>query len=192
MDEQQTSTSQPQSTSANRGGVMDVQPPQTNASAPSSPVNANEVSNDASTQNLATPPNDSALNSSETNASQPAVSSQPPANEEIATDGADTQLLAAQQPQKTHTRTPRAVVAVAVVVAVLLIGLSVLAYMKTQENHDTAHDSTSQTENKSMTETPATTEDVDKTTSEIDKTLDQTNADKDFPASDVSDQTLGL
>lgn len=81
---------------------------------------------------------------------------------------------------------PVLVIIIAVIIAAALIGVTVFAYMQSQDTKkDTDHPA-------EQTTAPATTGDVDNTTKEVDDAVNSVDDAKDMPESDLTDQTLGL
>lgn len=81
---------------------------------------------------------------------------------------------------------PIAAITAAILVALGLAAVTVYAYMKSQNENKPAATTTTQ----SASQTAAS--EVDKTTKEIDNTLSSTSEATDFPANEISDQSLGL
>lgn len=160
------------------GPVMDVQPPARPAGVtpglPAQPVPAS------------TPP--TAIPS----AGQPlpvAQPNQPDAVEHPAVQQAHEALQAHATSRPSHAK----VIIVAVIVALLLGGLTVFVYLQSQQT--TKHDDgqTDHQETSATTETqPATVSDVDSATTDIDSILTTADATQDFPETSISDQSLGL
>lgn len=93
----------------------------------------------------------------------------------------------AQNGDKHHS--PYGAVVAAVVIAVLLAGLTVFAYLKTSGNK------TATGTNKSSTQAvpaPVTSNEVDQTNSQIDDAMKSANDTEDFGSTDLSDSALGL
>lgn len=91
---------------------------------------------------------------------------------------------------KSKSGLPIGVVVIAIIVCLVLGGLSVVAYMKTNK------DTTTKSSNTPTTATPvttkATTADVDTVTKEVDSVLSASDETTDFPANEMSDASLGL
>lgn len=89
-------------------------------------------------------------------------------------------------------KAPKAVIAVAIVVAIGLIGLSIFAYMKTQdESPATGNTDTTTHEDGDNHAEPATANDVDAATKQVDAALEPVD-ETDFSESELTDQSLGL
>ncbi len=84
-------------------------------------------------------------------------------------------------------KAPIAAIIIAVIVALGLIGLTIFAFYKTQNNAKSGDTTASQ-----QPEKPVTTEEVDATQTAVDKQLDTTNDAQDFSSNDLSDTSLGL
>lgn len=100
------------------------------------------------------------------------------------------QMLAAHASKKGR---PVAVIVVAVLVALIMAGLTVFAYMKTKNSTKPTGDQSSQQPTASeKTQTQgATTADVDSVSKEVDNAA-AANETADIPESDLTDQSLGL
>jgi multisubunit Na+/H+ antiporter MnhC subunit len=81
---------------------------------------------------------------------------------------------------------PIAVIIAAIVIAIGLVGVTVYAYMQSQDKDEKTD--TSQTQ---QTTPEVTGEDVDQTTADVDEALGATE-EADFPEAELTDQTLGL
>jgi uncharacterized protein HemX len=95
----------------------------------------------------------------------------------------------ASLPFPERNRAPVAVIVIAIVVCIGLIGLTVFAFLKTNETETSNTDSNSS--NQSQSE-PATQEDVDSASQAVDQELETLNDDQDYTDTELSDQTLGL
>jgi uncharacterized protein HemX len=87
------------------------------------------------------------------------------------------------------TGTPIAAIAIAILVAVGLAGVTVYAYMKTQNETKSPYETGSQQTEQPASVTPA---DVDSTSKEIDDAVNSIDDSKDLPENELSDQSLGL
>lgn len=83
---------------------------------------------------------------------------------------------------------PIAAIVAAVLVAIGLAAVTVYAYQKTQNDSK----ATITNKNTTQTEVKSTAKEVDQTVKEIDDTLTTTDDAKDFPDSEITDQSLGL
>jgi hypothetical protein len=93
-------------------------------------------------------------------------------------------------PKPAHqAHVPRGTIIVAIVVALLLAGTSIFAYLKTKDDTTTSNNNKT-----SQKATPAkvTTSDVSQTSQQIDDTLKTVDDTKDFEANDLGDTALGL
>jgi uncharacterized protein HemX len=183
--------------------VMDVQPPKPPVvpSAPSvvdSPATAPAVTPEADEPaspapvvseekvNSVAPTADTGVSNNEDVPAAPAPS---PA-EDTAPKAADASPMAIPPTPVHHARVPRGTIIVAIVVALLLAGTSVFAYLKTKDSTITSDQNKTQTQD---TATPkVTTSDVNQTSQEIDDGLKTIDESKDFGTSDLTDSTLGL
>lgn len=100
-------------------------------------------------------------------------------------------LLAAHA-QKHHA--PRLAIALAIIIAIALAGLTVFAYMQTQnKTHTNGDDGHSQNESTTQQTTPAATEsNVDDASKSVDEAINAGDESKDIPESGLSNQSLGL
>lgn len=95
---------------------------------------------------------------------------------------------APQMPPAPHKASaPVAAIVAAILVAIGLAAVTVYAYQKTQNDSKAAKTNTS-----TQTELKSTAKEVDQTAKEIDSTLTTTDDAKDFPESEITDQSLGL
>lgn len=88
----------------------------------------------------------------------------------------------AQEPE--HHKGPIGAVIAAVVIAVLLAGLTVFAYLQSKDSKTAS--------NKSAQTTKMSGKDVDATSSQIDSSIQSASDATDFGATDLSDSALGL
>jgi uncharacterized protein HemX len=90
------------------------------------------------------------------------------------------------KPVKHKSGAPIAAIIVAILVALGLVGVTVYAYMQSNKKTPATTTTTQQTTDK------ATTQDVDQASKDVDDSLKSLDANKDFPESDLSDQSLKL
>lgn len=102
--------------------------------------------------------------------------------------------LAITDTAKHKSKKPKAAIIVAIIIGILLIGVSVFAYMKLNTTKSTNSSSSDQTNKASDNKTDTVTDgDVDNAIKDVDGEINKTNDTSEIPASDsVSDQTLGL
>ena len=94
-----------------------------------------------------------------------------------------------QMPPAPHKASaPIAAIVAAILVAIGLAAVTVYAYKKTQNDSKPAITN----KNTTQTEVKSTAQEVDQTVKEIDSTLTTTDDAKDFPDSEITDQSLGL
>lgn len=160
--------------------VMDIQPP-------------TPKPQDDSTPSLATEPTASP-EVSPTNTATSDVTSPEPAPDPIAdaSSGAnyltpETHPTQAVAPTPKKHGAPKAAVAIAIIIALVLAGVTVFAYLKTKNNTPAGNQQTQES-----TEAPVTTQEVDDTSSEVEEAIDATNDAADLDSNEVSDTNLGL
>jgi|GEM_PF-4216620 len=92
--------------------------------------------------------------------------------------------------QPSHVKKPIGVIVIAIIIAILLAGLSVYMYKKNQPKPlDNSAASSQQTQE---IKEQATTKTVDTTVKEIDDSINGQNDEKDFPQAELDDSTLNL
>ncbi len=205
------------STDPASGGIMDIQPPKPHPKQPeTAPSEVHDVPQVSITEGeltrLSTSPESSAVPMSEPapNYEQPTSSDSAETNTENAISNSENpfevdnksdliasnsdqpgdslQPLLAAKPAPKKSK-PKLVIFLAVVVALLLIGLSVVAYLASQGPADGLENAThSATPN----ERPVTAEEIDQAQEEVEKAISQTDDNKDFPEDQLSNQSLGL
>lgn len=174
---QQTSSPTPP-----KSGVMDVQPPR--------PQNPTQPTGQSMESVHAEPQETSALGSEMHRPPDDDTSDQPLA--ELAAKTEDKKSDKPKLPvHDSGKRAPKAVISVAVVVAIGLIGLSVFAYMKTQDESPTAGTDITTHQDGDNHETPATVGDVNAATTQVDEALKSTD-ETDFSENELTDQSLGI
>ncbi|HTE58685.1 MAG TPA: hypothetical protein VK694_08170 [Verrucomicrobiae bacterium] len=188
-----------------RRGVMDIQRPRPQAPLASRPAPAS-----VKVETPAAPADEEPafIPADEESAPTPVVDTPPPnkrpniieqaaaadakaaADNPAATHDPHQQMLAAHASKKGR---PVAVIVVAVLIALVMAGLTAFAYMKTKDSTKTTGDHPSQ-QSAAPEETHtqgATTADVDSASKEVDSAAAANEA-ADIPESDLTDQTLGL
>jgi len=204
------SPSQPQPSSVR--GVMDIQPPRSQA--PSSPIpvmrpqqtQVNTLSTDPLQDSGNTaPPAPQVVEgppSPRAETPRPGLSQELLAQAESETSGVnhsghspDTKnpLLAAHASHK--SRRPIAAIAIAVVIAIALASVAAYAYMKSQKDKD--HAATPDTTHQEHTEDAmaaqsATTQEVEDAAKELDSTINASDESKEIPESGLSEGSIGL
>ena len=174
--------------------VMDVKPPE--QSTPQVPQNVVENIEEAPTRPAPSPESPvSPPPSGETSENPEAgMATDQPANSENSVKTEPGQENVAPQP-KTVTaprkHNPTMQIILALVVGLALAALSVYAYNATNKKDDTSA-TNSNSSVASADDSQATASAIDETTAEIDQALNQLDAAKDFPDSDLSDETLSL
>ncbi len=93
-------------------------------------------------------------------------------------------------PPKTKHPRPKGAVIAAIVIFLLLAGLSVFAYMKTKNKTESVADKPAATT--PAVQSAVTPQDVDKTNEELDKSLNNASDASDINQTDLSDRALGL
>jgi hypothetical protein len=73
-----------------------------------------------------------------------------------------------------------------------IAGMVVFIYMRSQKKTDPVTDTSSSNSQTTVAKPQASAEDVDTTSGEIDAALDKADDTTDLPASEISDDTLGL
>ncbi len=100
--------------------------------------------------------------------------------------------LAIPQDHKPHKSKPILAILLAIVVAVVLAGVVIFMYMRSK-NGTTADTSKTSSSQAVVVEKPqASVSDVDTTTKDLETNLNKVDENKDFPATDLSDASLGL
>lgn len=89
-----------------------------------------------------------------------------------------------------HSKTPVAAIVVAIIIALLLAGLTVYVYLKTKKDTPVPDDTPTTSQQSSTPK--ATTSDVDQANSDLDASLKEAEASEDVGSNDLSDTTLGL
>lgn len=199
------------------GGIMDIQPPKPQPKQPeTAPSEVNDVPQVSITEGelttLSTSPESSSVPVSEPapNYEQPASSDSAETNTENAISSSENpfevdnksgvspsnpdqpednmQPLLAAKPAPKKSK-PKLAIFFAALIALLLIGLSVVAYLASQGPTDGLENAThSATPN----ERPVTAEEIDQAQEEVEKAISQTDDNKDFPEDQLSNQSLGL
>ncbi len=165
--------------------VMDIQPPAT--SAPQVPMSVEPAAE-------TTAP---AVESPEV-VSEPVEesSSDTPVAETTEQTSQDPAKLLAVTPDnagKARRKAPAGAIAVAIVIALILAGATIFAYLRTSKNDTAAtHNSAKSTATTPAKQEPIQAADVDTTNQGIDDSLKAIDENKDFASTDLSDTTLGL
>lgn len=184
--------STPQMTQApSPGGVMDIQPPtkpiaSSQVGAPeSSPTEINSMPQEQAEENINNQPPvaDEPAPASDQSPESTEWSEVDAGNQSEASEK-DLQPLLAAQPASKKSK-PKLAIFLAVFVSLLLIGLSVLAYLATQDGIDS-------TESNLNSTPPITIDEVNQASEELEKAVNQTDDQADFPENELSSQNLEL
>lgn len=188
MEDKNETPGAPQPAVPQPGGVMDVQPPKAEPSLPSAPPVQQPHSQPASPVTPAPMPD--TLPQAQT---RPEGSIAPPehpaADSRPAIEDHADHLLAAHAASQHHKK-PVVAIIVAIIIALALIGLTVLAYLQTKQDTHPQADHEPTPTNQPATQNTETT--VDDTSAEVNQALTTVDDTKDLPESDLSDQALGL
>ena len=185
------------------GGIMDLKPPVKPGVTGPVPAGTPAVQSETVAQEPVAAPAPEAP--SDVVTSSPSAPTPPAAPQAASRPGLSADLLArakkevenkspdSPDPKSAHHKkkkgnVPTAAIVVAVLVALILSGAAVFAYLKTKDGQNKVPTVVNTTNEPAA----ATTEDVDEVTKEIDKVINETDADKDLPESELSEQTLGL
>jgi hypothetical protein len=178
----------PSSPQAPTGAVMDVQPPKNGQSSTQvaekpevtgTPVVVETPTAAEVTEQPAAPAEETnqAEITANDNPTPATADSQPTENNPLAIDSA----------AHTHkSNVPVAAIALAVLIAIVLIGITVFAYIRTK------NDGAATTTKTNLVQPKVTTQDVDQTSTEIDGTVNKVDDTKDFAGEDLTDKALGL
>lgn len=124
---------------------------------------------------------------------QEVVAPAPPVESPVETRDTDASPAASQQavapllPAHAKSGRPIGVIVAAIVIALLLAGLTIMVYLKTKNSIKPISNNSGQ--NSEQVATPA---DVDDATEALNQTLDSVKDDQDFNENDLSDTNLGL
>ncbi len=181
----------PAETPNTNGQVMDIEPPKPVTEVPVTDASDTLASSDNSTSDssVITPTTTAADSDAGTPADRPTTEEVQPQSNPTENSGPTNPNPMAIPPAPVHKKSgaPKAAIVVAIVIALALAGLTVFAYLKTQNGADSKTPSTSTDSSQK-----ATTDDVDQATKAIDDSANSTNDTTDFPANELSDQSLNL
>lgn len=157
---------------------------------PPSESPAPEVTPEVSAPVEPTPPVDSPLPDNDVMGAAPDPESPAPLTDDMSSPDAQQESGPAQHLPPKGGGAPVLAIIIAVVVGLALAGLVVFTYFNNKNSDKTADSgSGSQTV---VSKSQANTSDVDATNEAIDNGLQQTDENKDFPATELSDTSLGL
>ena len=180
-----------------RPGVMDVQRPSraaqasTPSPAPESPAPIEPVEAPAETPAETAPPAEDKPPTFDAAAAQAEADKMPHQDNADPKDPhakAD-HLLAAHAQKKHHPKMP---IVIAAIVALVLAGLAVMAYMNGKHSTKGTGDDHNTTQEHQPSMTPATTQDVDDANKDVDQTTNSVDDAADMPEAELNDQSLGL
>ncbi len=202
-DKEKTTSTAPPLPAANSGGVMDVQPPKpavNNSAGDQRSFDAEKRINVSSEpQADQAPPEptveDKPLIDTSSEPEQPtapvdAPDPEPKDSESKPEPTSDNPMAINQPPAHKKSGAPKAIIAIAIIIAIGLASLVVFSYLKTR---DKAKEIATSTQSSNPTASEAVTvAEIDQVSKETDESLNKIDDNADFPVNDLTDPSLGL